>query len=118
MAEELNMNTHARGRPLRYTYAEDFVIGWIRRSLSRDPRKPRGQRLLFDCVFMMIFLTFYFSGGYLFVTAYNKEFPIFNYGISATLATVLMWVGPILFFIGLIGFVIFYATLCNDISND
>ncbi|ELT88870.1 hypothetical protein CAPTEDRAFT_190584 [Capitella teleta] len=66
--------------------------------------------------FMVLGSIFYFAGGFLFVAAYNGFYPVLKIPLKPMEVTIFRWVGPFLFFLGLIVFIISYASCCKGVK--
>lgn len=61
----------------------------------------------------------YFVGGFLFVTSYNKGYPLFGslLGVPTEFAIQFFRIlGPIMFFVGLFLFIVTYSYMCKGVK--
>jgi len=90
-----------------------------RRELDARRRAERRTRfMLLGIVCMIPGLALYFGGGYLFVAAYNGQFPFVEVAVDQALKRIFILIGPIFFFVGLIVFIVSYASFCKGCSCD
>lgn len=101
-------------------HAENRESGYVQRWIVEENRKRREKRIHLIAGFlgMLAGLIFYFGGGYLFISTYNKKYPWLNIVVNESLQRIFLMIGPIFFFVGLIIFIVSYASFCKGCSCD